>query len=187
MFNVLDAATTVFRPNGKVSDATLVADDKLAYTDIVQIHASLMDGGARPYDDGDYVLVLPPQVHAAMQNDPDFKASNQLSKPERIWRGEVQELAGFRFVKSNAPGFAATSQAGAGFANKVYSSFAIGRNAYQVSELQNLRVYAAAPGGQIDTLQQNRKLGYKFSFKTIITNQNWITRIRSAGQNSVNV
>jgi N4-gp56 family major capsid protein len=187
IFNVLDAASNVYRPNSKASDAVLLASDKIGYTDVVAIHASLMDNGGRPFDDGDYVLVLPPQVHASMQQDPDFKASNQFGKPERIWKGEVQELAGFRFVKSNAPGFAATAQVGSGFSSKVYSSFAIARNAYQVSELQNLRVYAAAPGGQTDTLQQTRKIGYKFAFKTIITNQSWIYRLRSSGQNSVNV
>ena len=187
IFNVLDAASNQYRPNSKTTDATLVASDKLGYVDIVALHATLMDAGGRMFDDGDYVIVVPPQVHATMQTDPDFKASNQFGKPERIWKGEVQELAGWRFVKSNAPGFSPTVQAGAGFTNKVYSSFAIARNAYQVSELQNLRVYAAAPGGQTDTLQQSRKIGYKFAFKTIITNQTWIYRVRTSGQNSVNL
>jgi N4-gp56 family major capsid protein len=145
-----------------------------------------MDAGGRPFEDGDYVLVLAPQSYATMQNDPDFKASNQFGKPERIWRGEVDELAGWRVVKSNAPGFTPNLSASAGFANKTYNGFGIARNAYQVSDLQNLRVYAAAPGGQTDTLQQSRKIGYKFAFKAIITNQSWIYRIVAAGQNSVN-
>jgi N4-gp56 family major capsid protein len=185
IFNVLNAASNVYCPNNKTV-ATLTATDTFGYTDLTAVHASLMDAGARQFEDGDYVLVLPPQVHATMQNDPDFKASNQFGKPERIWRGEVDELAGWRFVKSNAPGFAPNTSASAGFANKTYNSFGIARNAYQVSDLQNLRVYAAAPGGQADTLQQSRKLGYKFAFKAIITNQSWIYRIVAAGQNSVN-
>jgi N4-gp56 family major capsid protein len=161
--NVLSAASNVYRPNAKVSNATTTASDKVGYTDLVALHANLMDSGGRPFDDGDYVFILAPQVHASMQQDPDFKASNQFGKPERIWKGEVQELAGFRIVKTNAPGFAATVQAVSGAANKLYNSFAIARNAYQISDLQNLRVYAAAPGGQIDTLQQSRKIGYKFA------------------------
>src|SRR5271157_236211 len=165
IFNVLSGASNVYRPNGKTSNATTTASDKVGYVDLTAIHASLMDAGARPFDDGDYVFVIPPQVHASLQQDPDFKASNQFGKPERIWKGEVQELAGWRIVKSNAPGFAPFTQAAAGFTNKVFSSFGIARNAYQVSELQNLRVYAAAPGGQTDTLQQSRKIGYKFAFK----------------------
>lgn len=186
IFNVLANASNVYRPNAKVSNATTTASDKIGYVDLTALHANLMDQGGRMFDDGDYVFVVAPQVHASMLQDPDFKASNQFGKPERIWRGEVQELTGFRVVKTNAPGFAFTAQATAGAANKLYTSFAIARNAYQISDLQNLRVYAAAPGGQTDTLQQTRKLGYKFAFKAIITNQNWIWAAVSAGQNSVN-
>lgn len=186
IFNVLSNASNVYRPNAKISNATTTTADKISYVDLTALHANLMDQGGRMFDDGDYVFVVAPQVHASMLQDPDFKASNQFGKPERIWRGEVQELTGFRIVKTNAPGFAFTAQATAGAANKLYTSYAIARNAYQISDLQNLRVYAAAPGGQTDTLQQTRKLGYKFAFKAIITNQNWIWAVVSAGQNSVN-
>jgi hypothetical protein len=55
-----------------------------------------------------------------------------------------------------------------------------------LSDFQNLRVYVVAPGGQVDPLQQSRKIGWKFAFKSIITNQTWIKRVRSAGLNSVN-
>jgi len=34
-------------------------------------------------------------------------------------------------------------------------------------------------------LQQNRKIGWKFAFKAIITNQNWVRRVRSSGIDSV--
>jgi N4-gp56 family major capsid protein len=186
IFNVLSAASNLYRPNNKTSNATTTATDKLGYNDFTALHADLMDGGARSFDNGDYVFVTPPQVHATLQQDPDWKASHQLSSPEAIWRGEYGSLAGFRFVKSNAPGFAPVTQATVGAANKLFYSFAIARNAYQISDLQNLRVYAAAPGGQTDTLQQSRKLGYKFAFKAIITNQAWIYSTISAGQNSVN-
>src|SRR5579863_1405915 len=93
-------------------------------------------------------------------------------------------LGGFRVIRSNSPAFAATSQSTAGQASKVYSSFAISRFAYQISDLQNLRVYVVAPGGQMDPLQQSRKIGWKFAFKSIITNQNWLVVVRSSGLNS---
>jgi N4-gp56 family major capsid protein len=187
IFNVLsNTSGTIYRPNSKTSNATTTASDKIGYVDMTALHANLMDQGGRPFDDGDYVLVVAPQVNASLLQDPDFKASNQFGKPERIWRGEVNELTGFRVVKTNAPGFAFVAQTTSGAANKLYYSFAIARNAYQISDLQNLRVYAAAPGGQTDVLQQNRKIGYKFAFKTVITNQNWITPVISAGQNSIN-
>jgi len=42
-----------------------------------------------------------------------------------------------------------------------------------------------APGGQVDPLQQSRKIGWKFAFKSVITNQTWLRRVRSSGANSV--
>lgn len=186
IFNVLNGATNSYYVNARAGDTSLYATDRVGYLDCVELDATLQDQGARPFEGGEYVMVCAPQVYASLLTDPDFKASNQFAAPQKIWRGEVASLGGFRVIRTNAPAFAATSQATAGQANKVYSSFALGRFAYQITDLQNLRVYVVAPGGQIDPLQQSRKIGWKFAFKSIITNQNWIRRVRSAGQNSVN-
>ena len=184
IFNVLDAATNNYRPNSRAGDTSLIGTDFVTFVDLVAVDALLQDQGARPMDGGEYVFVTPPQVYATLLRDPDFKASVQFAAPDKIWRAEVGTLGGFRIVRSNAPGFAPTAQAGAGQSSLVYSSFAVGRFAYQISDLQNLRVYTVAPGGQTDPLQQSRKIGWKFAFKSLITNQNWIRRVRASGQNS---
>jgi N4-gp56 family major capsid protein len=185
IFTVLDAASNNYRPNSKAADTNLVGSDHVGYVDLIELDALLQDQGARPMEGGEYVFATPPQVYAALLKDPDFKAAAQFGDPARIWRGEMKMLGGFRIVRTNAPGFAATAQTPAGQADKVYSSFAIARFAYQITDLQNLRVYVVAPGGQSDPLQQNRKIGWKFAFKSIITNQTWIRRVRSAGLDSV--
>src|SRR5882757_799985 len=186
VYNVLNAATNTYYPNAKVGDTALTAADAPSYVDMVNLDALLNDNGGRPMDGGSYALVLGSQQYASLLKDPDFKASHQLVRPEAIWKGEVDTLGGFRIVRSNAPAFAApTLQVGAGQASKIYSGFAIAKFAYQVSNLQNLQVYVVAPGGQYDPLQQNRKMGWKFAFKTLITNQNWLFRYRTAGANSV--
>lgn len=186
IFTTIDAATNVYRPNGRTADTGLFATDLIGYKDLIEIDALLMDQGARPMGSGEYVFVTAPQVYAGLLNDPDFKASVQFAAPERIWRGEITNLGGFRIVRSNAPGFSPTSQSTSGQSNKIFSSFAIARHAYQITDLQNLRVYVVAPGGQTDPLQQSRKIGFKFAFKTLITNQSWLRRVRSSGLNSAN-
>jgi N4-gp56 family major capsid protein len=186
VFNVLDAATTTYRPNGRTVDTAVLASDLIGYNDLIELEAQLQTKGARPFGDGDYVGIFAPQVYASLLKDPDFKAAAQFKAPERIWKGEVQELGGIRIVRSNSPAFAFASQATSGFTNRLYSSFIIAQFAYQVSDLQNLRVYVVAPGGQSDVLQQNRKIGWKFAFKAIITNQDWLRRVRSSGQDSTN-
>ena len=186
VYNVLNNATNTYRPNNRAADTNLVATDQIAGVDLIELDALLNVQGARPFEGGEYVLVTSPQPYAGIQKDPDWKASHQFNRTEAIWQAEVGSYGGFRVVRSNAPGFAATSQATSGATNTVYSSFALGRFAYQISDLQNLRVYVVAPGGQSDPLQQNRKIGWKFTFKSIITNQNWIRLVRSSGANSVN-
>ena len=185
IYNVLDAATNNYRPNNRAGDTNLVGSDLIAYVDLINLDAALNVQGARPFESGEYVLITSPNPYAGALKDPDFKAAAQFKMPEKIWNAEIGVLGGFRVVRSNAPGFAATLQATAGQSSKVYSSFALGRLAYQVSDLQNLRVYVVAPGGQTDPLQQNRKIGWKFAFKSIITNQNWLRRVRSSGIDSV--
>jgi N4-gp56 family major capsid protein len=186
IFNVLDAATNNYRPNGKAGDSNLTPSDQVTYNDFVALQATLMDSAARPVQGQNYVMVVPPQVAASLQKDPDWKSSHQLAQPEAIWNGQIGRLANFDVVVSNAPAFAATTQASpSGSANKVYSFFAIGRDSYQITDLQSLEVIVTPPGGQSDPLKQNYKLGYKFSMKAVISNQNWIRRGRAAGANSV--
>ena len=185
IFTVLDAATNSYRPNNRTSDTTVLGTDHVAYNDLISNAAKLFDAGGRPFADGSFVFVCAPQVKATLLKDPDFKASVQFAKPESIWRGEIANLGGFRIVQSNAPAFAVTAVSTSGRADKIYSSFGIGQYAYQITDLQNARMYSEGPGGPSDVLQQNRKMGWKFAFKTLITNQSWIRRFRSAGLDSV--
>ena len=185
VYNVLNAAANVYRPNNKTADTALVGSDTVSYNDLIELDAILNTQGARPFEGGDYVFITSPQPYGALLKDPDFKAAAQFKMPEKMWNAEVGALGGFRVIRSNAPGFAATSQSTSGQSSLVYSSFALGRFAYQISDLQNLRVYVVAPGGQSDPLQQNRKIGWKFAFKSIITNQNWVRLVRSSGLNSI--
>jgi N4-gp56 family major capsid protein len=106
------------------------------YNDLTAIEAALQTNGARGMDGGDYVAVMGPNAYNALLRDPDWKASHQLSSPDKIWRGEVDALAGIRVVRSNAPGFLPyTGNSGTGTSTKVYSNFMIARYAYQINLL----------------------------------------------------
>jgi N4-gp56 family major capsid protein len=187
IFNVLTGnLTNTYLPNNRSSHSTLISTDLVSYVDLTALDALLQNNGGRPFESGLYAFVTPPNVYNGLLRDPDFKASVQFKAPENIWRGEVGQLGGFRIVRTNSPAFAAQTQAGAGTANKWYYSFAIARFCYQISDLQNLRVYVVAPGGQSDPLQQSRKIGWKFAFKSVVTNATWAYLVESAGTNSVN-
>jgi len=184
VFNVLKAGTTIKYVGGGSAITDITAANKMSYDEMLDSNALLEDNGAKKFG-SDFVLVIAPQVKADLLDDADFKSANQFNNTNRIYRGEIGQLAGFRVVSTNGPAFTPELQATSGDANKVYTSFAIGTGAYQISDLQNMRVYNTAPGGQGDPLHQKRFLGYKFAFKSVITNQSWIQVIKSAGRNSV--
>lgn len=184
VYGVLDAASNVYRVNSRAGDTSLLASDVLTYNDCVELAAILSVQGAKTFSDGNYAIITSPQPYANLQRDPDYKAANQLVGADKIFRGQVGSLAGVSVTRSNAPGFAVTAQTTSGYANKVYSSFALGMNAFQVCDFQSLETVVTPPGGHGDPLKQSTKLGVKFSMKSVISNQNWIRRVRSAGNDS---
>lgn len=185
VYTVLDAASNTYRPNNRAGDTSTLSSDVPAYNDLVELMAILMAQGGKPFDgDGGYIFVTSPQPYASLLKDPDYKAANQLAGADKIFRGEVGMLGKVRVVVSNSPAFATTSQATTGFSNKLYSSFGLAKNAYQLTDLQSLELIITPPGGPGDELKQSYKLGCKFSQKSVITNQNWIRRVRTSGNDS---
>ena len=186
IFNVLAAGTSIVYADGGSNINTLtVANSQITYDHLLNIVANLDDAGAPQLGDG-YVFVVPPQVKAQIQDDADFKTANAYLRGEAMWKGEIGHLGGMRIVCSNGPAFTPTAQTVTGKINKVYTSFAIGKSSYAVTDLQSLEVINTPPGGLTDPLKQVRALGYKFSMKAAILNQSWISVFKSAGRNSVN-
>jgi N4-gp56 family major capsid protein len=185
IYNVIDAATNVYRVNNRAGDTSTLASDVPSYNDLVELNAILVTQGAKPFADGNYAFITSPQPYASLQRDPDWKAANQLAGADKIFRGQVGAISGMSVTRSNSPAYAVTSQATTGFSNKIYSSFAVGMGAYQVSDFQSLESIVTPPGGHGDALKQSTKLGVKFSMKSVITNQAWIRRVRSSGNDSI--
>lgn len=186
IYNVLSAGTSTYLPNGRSGITNLVATDTVSYNDLVELDALLRGGGAKPFEIGDYAMVIPPQVKASLVKDTVFLQAAQFKAPEKIWRGEIGQFAGHRVVETNSQVFAPQTQAISGKTTTVYTSFAIALNAYQISDWQNLRVFVTPPGGGSDALYQSWKIGYKFAAKSVITNNSWLYVMFSAGNNSVN-
>lgn len=184
IYNVLDAATSIYRTNSRAGDTSLLASDVLSYNDLVSLNALLAAQAAQTFGDGQYAYVNSPQPIASLQKDPDWKAANQFGNADKIFRGQIGSLSNLAVVSSNSPAFATTAQTTSGYANKVYSGFACGKGAFQVSDLQSMESIVTPPGGHGDPLKQSTKIGIKFSMKSVISNQNWIQRHRSAGNNS---
>lgn len=181
---VLVAGTTVQYAGGAANRAALAAGNVMTTTELRKAVVNLQKAGARKINAGDkfdnnssagkyYILYVDPSVAMDIAADSDFKAANQYNS-DSLKAGKVLGTwYGVMVVMSNViPTIASTVT--------VHTSYMVGRNAYAVTNLQNLKSYVEGPGGVADPLHQKRTIGWKVGFKCAILNNNFMVRIESA-------
>jgi N4-gp56 family major capsid protein len=171
--NVLLAGTQVQYANGRASRGTLVAGDVMTTTEFRKATKLLRRNGAMPFEDGNFVMVIDPGVEADILADTLFVNAASYSQTERLNNAEVGKWLGITVVRSNNLQFVAGTP-------NVHTSLVFGRNAYAVSDLQNLQTYVEAPGTTSDPLHQRRTVGWKVAFKAVILNNNFLLRLETA-------
>ena len=157
---VLAAGTNVQYAGGKTSRAAITAADVLT-VDLVKKAVRFLETQDAPKINGYYVGIIHPYVKYDLMKDPDWKYPHQYVDTENIYRNEIGELYGVRFVQSSrAKVFKA---AGASSAD-VYATLILGDDAYGVTEiegggLQHI-VKPLGSAGTADPLNQRSTVGY---------------------------
>jgi len=181
---VLVSGTTVQYAGGAANRAALAAANVMTTTELRKAVVTLQKNGARKINSGDkfdnnssagnyYILYVDPSVAADILADSDFKAANQYNN-DALKAGRVLGTwFGVMVVVSNViPTITSTVT--------VHTSYLVGRNAYAVTNLQNLKSYVEGPGGVADPLHQKRTIGWKVGFKCALLNNSFMVRIESA-------
>jgi N4-gp56 family major capsid protein len=182
--SVLVAGTTVQYAGGAANRAALAGTNIISTTELRKASVVLQKAGARKINAGGkfdnnasvgnyYILYVDPSVSADIMADADFKAANQYNA-EALKAGRVLGTwFGVMVVISNViPTITSTIT--------VHTSYLVGRNAYAVTNLQNLQTYVEGPGSVADPLHQKRTIGWKTGFKAAILNNAFMIRIESA-------
>ncbi len=148
---------------------------KAVATDFLRCATQLKINRA-PTFNGMYVAVVPPQVSADLQNDPDWIDAANWGDPSRRFRGEIKNYAGCRFVEHTNPfteDTAASSSTREGYyagsataANRAYRIFVLGMGAYGVPAIEgdspfNPRVIIVNTPDKTDPLNQYMTAGWK--------------------------
>lgn len=182
--SVLVAGTTVQYAGGVGGRSSLGAGNVMTTTELRKAVVTLQKNGARKINSGDkfdnnssagnyYILYVDPSVAMDILADSDFKAANQYNA-ESLKAGRVLGTwFGVMVVISNVILTISSTVT-------VHTSYLVGRNAYAVTNLQNLKSYIEGPGGVADPLHQKRTIGWKVGFKAAILNNNFMVRIESA-------
>ena len=93
-------ATTVLRPNGRLTTAALVAGDALTMSNLLDATATLRGNAVPGFEGGAYVIFLDPYSMRAIFKDPDFKTLYQgdSMQSSTFANGVIYKLAGLIFV-----------------------------------------------------------------------------------------
>lgn len=176
---VLAAGTNVQYAGGRTSRTALTAADVLT-VDLVKKAVRFLETQDAPKINGYYVGIIHPYCKYDLMKDTDWKYPHQYTDTENIYRNEIGELYGVRFVQSSRA--KVFKKAGASSAD-VYATLILGDDAYGVTEiegggLQHI-VKPLGSAGTADPLDQRSTVGWKATKVAKILVPQYMVRIES--------
>lgn len=178
---IMNAGTNVVYGDGTVkSRNAITADMKLNFR-IVKIAVRALEVQHAKKFDGYYAGIIHYDTKFDLTEDERFIEVVKYKNPERIYKNEIGEIAGVRFVStSEAKKFVG---AGAGGID-VYSTLIIGKNAYATTKVEGggLKTIIKQLGsaGTEDPLDQRATVGWKALKVTEILSEQYMVRIETA-------
>lgn len=165
--DIINAGTVVQYAEGQVDDRS-----ELHYTSeenncnltvkAVRLAVRTLEGQDAPKIDGYYGGIIHPDCKYDLMSDPDWKMPHTYKDTVELYKNEIGELYGVRFVQSSR----AKKFEGAGAGGKdVYSTLIMGADAYGTTEIEGGGlehiVKQKGSGGTSDPLNQRATVGWK--------------------------
>lgn len=177
--DVVTAGTNVYYANAKATRPDLQTTDTVDMTDFFNAATVLRNNDA-PEIKGMYSAMCSANVIAQLMQDTAFQSAIQFQKPY-IFTGTIAELYGIRF---NFTSRAATSSNG-GSASQIATieqTIITGDNAYGKTAwmLDDFDIVVTQPGGWGDEYATRHAMTWKYEFKSVILNQDWLLRLESS-------
>lgn len=176
---VMAAGTNVQYSGGKTSRTAITAADVLTVDDVKKAVRFLETQDA-PKINGYYVGIIHPYAKYDLMKDNDWKYPHQYTDTKNIYRNEIGELYGVRFMQSSrAKVFAKGGAASA----DVYATLILGDDAYGVTEIEGgglqLIVKPLGSAGSADPLNQRSTVGWKATKVAKLLVPQYMVRIES--------
>lgn len=173
--------TNVLYAGGEVSRAALATGDKYTAVEIKKSVRTLENAAVIPYDDQSYVAIISPSTKYDIMSIAEWLAVKEYSDREDLYRGEVGELYGIRYV---ATSLAKVYTAAGASGQDVHATLTFGRNAFAKSEIsgENLEMIVKPldSGGVENALNQRGSSGWKAPFGGTIQNQTYVVRVEAS-------
>ena len=194
--DILNAGTIVQYADGSVTArANLVggsateSENNYLTVDAIKQAVRTLEAQDAPKINGYYVGIIHPNVKYDLMKDPDWKPPHEYVDTANVYKNEIGELYGVRFVQSSRAKVwkdAAKNKAtGTEVANKrdVYSTLILADDAYGITDisgggLQHI-VKQLGSAGSGDPLDQRATVGWKATKTAEILVQQYMVRIET--------
>ena len=187
--NVLHTGTNVFYAPKLAADGSETEVESRSDLDVTcvltcdlvdQVVAFLKAQNA-PTIDGYYVGIIHPYAAYDLRKDERWRKPHEYCDPEQLYRGEIGEYGGVRFVDTSEAKIFAGEGCPEGLG--VFSTLIIGDDAYGVTDIEgeNMEVIVKQKGsaGTADPLNQRSSVGWKAMQTAEILVENYMARIES--------
>lgn len=156
--NILVAGTSVAYGGGKDSRSALTNADVLT-PDLVNKAQTWLKKNKAPKIDGSYIAIIHPSVAYDLRNSDEWKEYHKYNDVTPIFKGEIGELHGVRFIESNEAKIWKDGD------TCVYATLFLGKDSFGVLEpegegMQMIIKPRTVAGGPLD---QFSTIGYKFN------------------------
>jgi len=163
--------------------SALDATSKLTVKQIQKVVAKLRGQNA-PTINGKYVAIIHPFVAYDLMRDEEWIEAHKYATPENLYKGEIGELAGVRFVESTEAKVWNGAGCPAGLA--VFGCLFMGDGAYGVTEITGggLETIVKQKGsaGTADPLDQRSSVGWKAIRTAELLIPNYLVRVECCSE-----
>lgn len=170
--DILAAGTNVMYGGGVASRAALGYTSETSNAnmtvDLVRRAVRTLEAQSAPRIDGYYIAIVHPNVKYDLMGDPKWRNPHEYTDTDKLYRGEIGELYGVRFIENpRAKVFkgAGAKATGATEGADVYATLFFGADAYGVTEVEGGGmehiVKPRGSGGTADPLDQRSTVGWK--------------------------
>ena len=177
--NILVAGNSVmYCPNGdaEVTERSGITDACILTPDVVNKAQTWLKKNKAPKINGSYVALIHPSVAYDLRNSEEWKEYHKYNDVAPIFKGEIGELHGVRFVETNE---AKIWKEEGGTA--VYATLFLGKDAFGIldPEGEGMEMIIKTKGQIGGPLEQFSTIGYKFCHGAKILYQERMLRVES--------
>lgn len=181
--NVISTAGTLQSATGVAGAAwtSIPVTGTLTVGELRKARRTLQRNDAPALDDGNYVAIIHPDTAYDLMGDTTTGAwvdANKYTEPNanKLMNGEIGKLYGIRFLETSNAYIRGTGVTASG---SIYVTSVFGRDAFGVTELQNLKTYVKGFGsaGTGDPTDKVATAGWKTTFGATPLNSNFFVNI----------